>query len=320
MVGSSSASVEDYRQQLSALFLPFRVPRSGASLAVATQSASQQVACFHRTRVLARHDRPFGGSRTEADIARHAPDEYILIAPRSSHLSYTQFGRRADLLPGACVLIDARSPYAFERRRAGATECHHIPGAMLRDVLANPQDLCARPIDIRTGLGAAVRALLATAWRQMAVLGDSDRLHLMHGIVALLPAAAHRPDRSARPAVPATPYVRALAHIEAHAQDHDLAPAGIASAIGVSVSALHAAARRHGTSIGAQIIGLRLDRCRQMLADPAYRDQRITDIAFAMGFSDAAHFSRSFRRRFGCAPSQWRAKTLHARPDRQDVA
>jgi len=35
----------------------------------------------------------------------------------------------------------------------------------------------------------------------------------------------------------------------------------------------------------------------------------ITEIAFFWGFSDSAHFSRSFRRRFGISPRIFRAQT-----------
>ncbi len=39
----------------------------------------------------------------------------------------------------------------------------------------------------------------------------------------------------------------------------------------------------------------------------ARTDQSVTEIAVTLGYSDAAHFSRAFRRWAGMAPSQWRA-------------
>jgi AraC-like DNA-binding protein len=33
----------------------------------------------------------------------------------------------------------------------------------------------------------------------------------------------------------------------------------------------------------------------------------ITDVAFDVGFSDSAFFTRCFRRHFGVSPSQWRS-------------
>jgi len=52
----------------------------------------------------------------------------------------------------------------------------------------------------------------------------------------------------------------------------------------------------------------RLDACERVLRDPRSAGRTITDIAYAFGFSDAAHFSRSFQRRFGAAPSAYRKR------------
>jgi len=35
----------------------------------------------------------------------------------------------------------------------------------------------------------------------------------------------------------------------------------------------------------------------------------VSEIAFGLGFNDAAHFSRAFRVRFGASPREWRART-----------
>jgi AraC-like DNA-binding protein len=39
------------------------------------------------------------------------------------------------------------------------------------------------------------------------------------------------------------------------------------------------------------------------------RNKTITEIAFSWGFSDSAHFSRSFRKQFGICPRVFRAQT-----------
>jgi AraC-like DNA-binding protein len=57
----------------------------------------------------------------------------------------------------------------------------------------------------------------------------------------------------------------------------------------------------------------RLDHAVRLLSDPAER-RPVSQIAEACGFSSDAHFSRSFRRVFGMAPSEWRATPMTARP------
>lgn len=49
----------------------------------------------------------------------------------------------------------------------------------------------------------------------------------------------------------------------------------------------------------------RLEFCRRELADPERRGLGIGEIAFRWGFNDCAHFSQSFRKRYGSCPRDW---------------
>jgi AraC-like DNA-binding protein len=51
----------------------------------------------------------------------------------------------------------------------------------------------------------------------------------------------------------------------------------------------------------------RLELAHRILANPLYRNRRISELAFEAGFSDLSHFSRRFRARFGETPSAARA-------------
>lgn len=61
-----------------------------------------------------------------------------------------------------------------------------------------------------------------------------------------------------------------------------------------------------GESLGQYIWNARLERCRADLLDPRLQRRSVTEIAFSWGFNNAAHFSRSFKARFGVAPSRCR--------------
>jgi AraC family transcriptional activator of tynA and feaB len=62
-------------------------------------------------------------------------------------------------------------------------------------------------------------------------------------------------------------------------------------------------------SITGQIWSRRLQRAADDLANPRWTGASISQIAFANGFEDPAHFARAFKRRFEATPGQWRAKT-----------
>jgi AraC-like DNA-binding protein len=50
----------------------------------------------------------------------------------------------------------------------------------------------------------------------------------------------------------------------------------------------------------------RLRRAHRMLLSPRFHRQRISAIAYDVGFNDLSYFNRSFRRRFGCSPGEAR--------------
>lgn len=100
---------------------------------------------------------------------------------------------------------------------------------------------------------------------------------------------------------------RALRYLESHLADPALSPRAIAAGLGMSLRYLHLLFEA-GDSVGATILARRLDRCRSALHDPTER-RTISEIAFAWGFNDAAHFSRTFKARFGMSPRDARAFT-----------
>jgi AraC-like DNA-binding protein len=72
----------------------------------------------------------------------------------------------------------------------------------------------------------------------------------------------------------------------------------------MSVRALHALFEDAEESVAGLVRGERLARCIEDLQQP--NGGSVTEIAFRWGFSDAAHFSRLFKRAFGVTPSEVR--------------
>lgn len=54
------------------------------------------------------------------------------------------------------------------------------------------------------------------------------------------------------------------------------------------------------------LLRVRLERASRMLLD----GKSVTETCFDVGFSNLSHFTRSFRRRFGCAPSSFKARAV----------
>ena len=101
---------------------------------------------------------------------------------------------------------------------------------------------------------------------------------------------------------------RIFSYIEEHYMDSDLTPEKIAKGNGISTRYLHSLFRESGTTVLKWVWERRLKAARKDLLDPAQARSRISEIAFHRGFNDSAHFSRSFRNRFGISPTQLRMR------------
>jgi AraC-like DNA-binding protein len=63
---------------------------------------------------------------------------------------------------------------------------------------------------------------------------------------------------------------------------------------------------RAGTTFTEFVLEHRLLLARRLLCRPCARQDKVSTIAYAAGFGDLSYFNRTFRRRFGISPSEWR--------------
>lgn len=89
----------------------------------------------------------------------------------------------------------------------------------------------------------------------------------------------------------------------AHLADSHLNVSRIAQAVGLSPRYLHSLFTDEPLRLMQWVQEQRLERCRIGLSTPQ-DSVTITQIAYANGFNDAAHFSRAFRKRFGLSPRE----------------
>jgi AraC-like DNA-binding protein len=91
-----------------------------------------------------------------------------------------------------------------------------------------------------------------------------------------------------------------------------LTPTVLAQDLGISARYLHHLFAKQATTFGRELLGVRLERARDLLANPRHDDIPIGDIASRCGFAEASHFARRFRHSFGAAPNDFRRqRRLH---------
>lgn len=156
------------------------------------------------------------------------------------------------------------------------------------------------------GAAAAASAYLTELSQQGATIPQHMRSAVAENVILNLVTAyecERLPDGDSKLDVL---FSRACALIMRRLRDPQLTVGVIASELGVSERYLHKAFSRRNQGAGRFIWNRRLAHCRGDLLDPGLKHRNLTEIAFHWGFSDASHFSRAFKARFGVRPSALR--------------
>jgi AraC-like DNA-binding protein len=193
-----------------------------------------------------------------------------------------------------------------------------VPRARLAPLLRFPDSLHGAMPITEDGAGGLLANFLKDVFEILPALAPGQAASVARSLVELIAAAfngAHFPANDMPALAERALQLRARLHVKARLSERDLDPEDIARALGVSRSALYRLFRQSG-GIAQYIREQRLRRCFGELAAGS-GGMQVAQIAYRWGFSDAAHFSRLFRQRFGCTPSetQERATAAMARGD-----
>lgn len=153
------------------------------------------------------------------------------------------------------------------------------------------------------------RTIEATA-RTLETLSDVEWSTVAQSLVDLLLTLAHRQavpvSEAGSSATQAATLHRICQSIERRLDDATLTPASVAQAEGISERYLQKLFESAGDNFSHYVRERRLQRAWTDLSNPAEAHHSISEIAYRWGFADSAHFSRSFRARFGLSPREFR--------------
>lgn len=105
--------------------------------------------------------------------------------------------------------------------------------------------------------------------------------------------------------------------VRQHLRNPELSVELIADATEVSARQIHRLFADESLSLMRWIWTQRLEHCYRELTQADPPERSVSEIAFAWGFNDQAHFSRAFRRHFGLSPREARAQSLSASSARE---
>lgn len=240
----------------------------------------------------------------------------ILMEHGTDH--FTQDGFHAMLDPRCLLLYRPERPFIFTSAARCGSMIFQAPIDLLPSGL---RGACDRPrvLGDDDGLAALVMDMMRRAARMQRMACDSraegaravrlDALRdAMGNLIGTLPDLSVTGGRQA--VSHGSVLHRAEAFILRHLSDPALDVGRIVAALGCSRRGLYRAFALREETPERHILRCRLECCHHALRDPGFAHMTLEGIASLHGFSSAAHFSRSFRMRYGRTPSEVRAESI----------
>jgi AraC family transcriptional activator of tynA and feaB len=253
--------------------------------------------------------------RTQRDIRLDGVEHYCLLFQVSGRTAFSQNDRVVQVATNDVVLIDTARPMTcFVDNSVAQWLILNLPRRQLISHLGFEPLGGTR----RCGGTPAGRALLDLA--QGADEGGEPLLPASNSYIQLafydLVGALFAPsDQGPRSRHSEKLFARVHRLMVDHFADPDFGPSEVAAKAGISLRYVQKLFADRGSSCREYIYSLRLDHAARSIRRRALLGKHLplSEVAYECGFRDYTHFSRRFRRRFGCAPS-----THAGEPDQRD--
>ncbi|MCI1838832.1 MULTISPECIES: helix-turn-helix domain-containing protein [Achromobacter] len=248
--------------------------------------------------------------RTKTLAERAEASGYKVTLQLDGRSEIRQAARTALLMPGEWGIYDTTRPYEVDVDDNAHFLVMQVPGKQSEAWLPAMRNAVARSFSARHGCGRMAMDLLRVALSEHAHLSDSAARDAANAVMQMMGLDISERAGGGGPQDPAELRQAQLRRVQQYLienlHDPELSPATAAVALRVSRRYLYNLFAQAATTPADFILGARLERCRDMLADTAQTARQIGEIAFRHGFSDAARFSHAFRNRYGVSPSEYR--------------
>ena len=234
-------------------------------------------------------------------------DGLILVILEAGAATARQYGRECTISAGEAILAAKHAP---------ATFVGHAPTRLI-SLRFDRRKLDLRDTGILCPLPRSNPALrLLNSYVNVVLRSPAPPLHVARLAAdhiyelasSALGVARDREQRERIGGARAARLAVALNIIRTNFDDPALAPAVVASRVGISTRYLHRLLQETGSSFSERIQDLRLAKAYVLLSGRDRRPARIVEAAHAAGFNDLSHFNRLFRRRYGLTPSAARGR------------
>ena len=307
----AEAAFEAHTNSVIAAVFPISFSRLDAAAHFESRVTSSKIGALNLTEVFVTSGTI--GRRSSIHLDPKTPQFFVLNLRRSGSVLHTHLGKTFESTTETLSIFDSRHPFESRHLQPTGSLSIRVPGALLRTAIDTPEEYCGVPISLKHGVSAVFRAFVYSMWLERDRISDTEGRYLSLETMNILKAVCASAPRRALRAVPSSSELllgAALQYIEENLSDQSLTVERVAESLQISRGRLYAAARGAENPLGRMILLMRLERCRQALANSRLVGRRITEIAFDWGFNDISHFSRTFKSRYGMAPIKYRSEHM----------
>jgi AraC family transcriptional activator of tynA and feaB len=248
---------------------------------------------------------PCTGIRGSYEIGLDNAEYYGLLLILLGYESVECRGNYSLLKPGNFLLWDTTIPTSFQLYSHINKITLFVPQNQMRNALPHVDNLVGKSIDWQSGLGAVTSSLISALSSQAGYIDTRQEHAAAETTLELISACLWGEPTMIVGMAGANLLPRIKDFIEENLENPDLNPQSLAQHFGISVRYLHFLFKTEKFSVSQWILERRLERCRSELVRAGSR-KNITDIAFHWGFNDSAHFCRTFKKRYGFSPREFR--------------
>jgi AraC family transcriptional regulator, positive regulator of tynA and feaB len=240
--------------------------------------------------------------RTQRDIRGDGMDVYGVLVQVAGGSTVIHNDQTVQLAKGDVLLVDKARPVSYVADSEGAHWlCLQFPRRPLISHLGfEPQG--GRYKSVGTPAGRLPYEIALNALRSDDASFSPADSYMQLAVYDLV-GALFVPDSWSGPRSTDKLFARVHKIIRSYFADPDFGPHELAADAGISLRYLHKLFAERGVSCREFIYSVRLDHAAQLLNRRSSKAQPLSEIAFACGFRDYAHFRRKFRYRFGYSPS-----------------
>lgn len=260
-------------------------------------------------RVLSVSGEPVRVARGSRQLSRDDGGFLGVLFQRMGHTLCSQRGQQQVIKPGEITVWHGRQSLDFRMPERFRKLCLLVPIERFEGLLPDSELHVGAHFKAGTNLSKLLGACLSTLADNVLTSDEEPSDDAVEVALDLLGAALTK-NKESRDRNPRTSlFERIRVFIEKRLDDPELSPSTIARAHSISVRYLHLLFSERGVTVGGWVRFRRLAQCRVALTD-VRKERTIKEIAVKWGFSDAPHFSRSFKAAFGISPKAFRlAKT-----------